>query len=208
MIEWSRGLFRKTLFRTIRFLKHPRKLKRSALHGYLARHSLDKQVWRPTQHSLAGGAALGTFITLQLLPVQMPSAVLLGAVLRLNIPIALVLCWVSNPFTLAALVPLEYAVGKWALSLLTTVPTTPFPARLPHDAVELWMALREHAPVMLFGGVVLGALLAPLIYMAFFFGWGFVVRRSQARRQLTLPLEGAPPSDEAPSAASRRGGAA
>ncbi len=189
MLDFARGYFRRTVFKTIRFLKHPRKLKQSGVMRWFALHFLNKRVWKPTQHTFSGGLAIGTFITLQLLPIQMPSATILAAIFRVNIPIALVMCWLSNPLTIAALVPLEYAVGKWALAFLTVVPTTPFPSKLPADVAGLWLALKEHAPVMLFGGVVLGAFLAPASYILSYLSWGWFEQWSQRRRQPVLPLE-------------------
>jgi uncharacterized protein (DUF2062 family) len=188
MLDYVRGYFRRTVFKTIRFLKHPRKLKHSGLMRWFALHFLNKRVWKPTQHTFSGGMAIGTFITLQLLPIQMPSATILAAIFRVNIPIALVMCWLSNPVTMAALVPLEYQVGKWVLAWLTEVPSTPFPTELPPDVAGMWLALKEHAPVMLFGGVILGGLLAPLSYVASYFSWGWLEHWNRERKQPVLPL--------------------
>jgi uncharacterized protein (DUF2062 family) len=189
MLDYVRGYFRRTVFKTIRFLKHPRKLKHSGLMRWFALHFLNKRVWKPTQHTFSGGMAIGTFITLQLLPIQMPSATILAAIFRVNIPIALVMCWLSNPVTMAALVPLEYQVGKWVLAWLTEVPSTPFPTELPPDVAGMWLALKEHAPVMLFGGVILGGLLAPLSYVASYFSWGWLEHWNRELKQPVLPLD-------------------
>lgn len=169
MLTLARGWFRRSIFKTIRFLKHPRKLRDRPVMRWFARHFLDKQVWKPTQHTLAGGTAVGMFVTLQLLPIQTPSAVILAAIFRVNIPIAIALCWLSNPFTIPFLAWLEYAVGKWFLALYTTVPATPFPKQLPDSMVDAWVVLREHAPVMLMGGILVGAVGALISYVA---SWG------------------------------------
>ncbi len=184
MLDFIRGYFRRTVFKTIRFLKHPRKLKQSGIMRWFALHFLNKRVWKPTQHTFAGGMSIGTFITLQLLPIQMPSATILAAIFRVNIPIALALCWVSNPFTVPLLVPLEYAIGKWFLALYTTVPSTPFPNHLPESMVDAWVVLKEHAPVMLIGGIVLGAICALVSYIATWGVWEYGIRRERARKLL------------------------
>lgn len=188
MVDFVKGWFRRSVFRTYRFFKHPRKLKTRPVMRWFARHFLDKRVWRPTQHTFAGGVSIGAFITLQLLPIQMPSAAILAAIFRVNIPIAIILCWISNPVTFAVLVPLEYQVGKWALAFLTEVPSTPFPTKFPHDMAGMWLALKEHTPVMLFGGVILGAVLAPVSYMLSYVIWGGIERRRKHRKQPVLPL--------------------
>lgn len=189
MVEFAKGWFRRSLFKTYRFFKHPRKLKSRPLMRWFARHFLDKRVWKPTQHTFSGGMAVGTFITLQLLPIQMPSATILAAIFRVNIPIAIAMCWVSNPVTMAVLVPLEYQVGKWALDLLTDVPSTPFPSKFPEDIAAMWLALREHAPVMLFGGVILGAVLVPVMYVLTYAVWGGIEHWNRYRKQPVLPLD-------------------
>jgi uncharacterized protein (DUF2062 family) len=183
LIDHSRGLFRRTVFRTYRLLKHPRLLKASASRRWFARHFLDKRVWKPTQHTFAGGVAVGLLVSMQLLPMQMPVAAILAAVFRVNIPIAIVMCWLSNPVTMPALVPLEYALGKWVLSWISSVPTTPFPRELPHSFAESWLALKEHAPVMLFGGLLLGGALAPVGYAISYAGWSRLEAWAQRRRR-------------------------
>ncbi|MBL9131545.1 MAG: DUF2062 domain-containing protein [Verrucomicrobiaceae bacterium] len=186
MLIKARAWFRRSIFQTYRFLKHPRKLRDKPVMRWFARHFLDKRVWKPTQHTFSGGMALGSFITLQLLPIQMPTATILAALFRVNIPIALALCWVSNPFTVPLLVPLEYAIGKWFLGLYTAVPTTPFPDHLPESAVEAWMVLKEHAPVMLIGGIVLGAISAAVAYVATWGTWEVAHRMEVARKARAL----------------------
>ena len=126
--------------------------------------------------------AVGMFITLQLLPIQMPTATILSAIFRVNIPIAIALCWLSNPFTLPFIAWLEYAIGKWFLALYTTVPTTPFPNHLPDSIVDAWMVLKEHAPVMLVGGIILGALLALVSYIATWGTWEVTSRMDMAKK--------------------------
>lgn len=185
MVAMIRGWFRRTVFKTIRFLKHPRKLRDRPTMRWFARHFLDKRVWRPTQHTLAGGMAIGMFITLQLLPIQTPSAVILAAIFRVNIPIAIVMCWLSNPFTFVFIGGLEYAIGKWFLQLYTTVPTTPFPDHLPDSMVDAWLVLKEHAPVMLIGGILLGAIVSVLSYVITWSSWEVGVRMEQARKLRT-----------------------
>lgn len=182
MMAMLQGWFRRSVFKTIRFLKHPRKLRERPAMRWFARHFLDKRVWKPTQHTLSGGTAVGVFITLQLLPIQMPAATILSAIFRVNIPIAIALCWLSNPFTIPFIAWLEYAIGKWFLALYTTVPATPFPNHLPESMVDAWMVLKEHAPVMLVGGIILGAIGALISYIATWGIWEVTSRMDLARK--------------------------
>ncbi len=176
------GWFRRMVFKTIRYLKHPRKLRDRPTMRWFARHFLDKRVWRPSQHTLSGGMAVGMFITLQLLPIQMPTATILAAIFRVNIPIAIAMCWLSNPFTLPFIAWLEYIVGKWFLAFYTKVPATPFPSELPDSMVDAWIVLKEHAPVMLMGGIILGALAALISYIITWGGWEITNRMEIAKK--------------------------
>lgn len=183
--------FRRALFQSYRFLKHPRKLKTRPWMKWFARHFLDKRVWKPTQHTMAGGMAIGTFITLQLLPIQMPTATILCALFRVNIPIALLLCWVSNPVTVPFLAALEYQIGKWSLSFYTSVPATPFPDHLPESFVEVWVVLKEHGPVMLIGGLVLGVISGVVSYIASWGVWEVFHRMEIAKKRRELDAQNA-----------------
>jgi uncharacterized protein (DUF2062 family) len=182
MVTFVRGWFRRSVFKTIRFLKHPRKLRKSPAMRWFARHFLDKRVWKPTQHTFSGGVAVGMFITVQLLPIQMPAATILSAIFRVNIPIAIALCWLSNPFTLVFIAWLEYVIGKWFLAFYTTVPTTPFPTHLPDSMVDAWIVLKEHAPVVLIGGIILGAIVAPISYLTSWGCWAIGSRIEMAKK--------------------------
>ena len=126
--------------------------------------------------------AVGMFITLQLLPIQTPAAIIMSAIFRVNIPIAIALCWVSNPVTVPFMAWLEYAIGKWVLALYTTVPTSPFPTHLPESIVDAWIVLKEHAPVMLVGGIILGAVVSLISYIATWSCWEIGLRMEMAKK--------------------------
>jgi uncharacterized protein len=121
MLDLAQGYFRKVVFKTIRYFKHPRKLKNSPLRRWFSRHFLNKRVWKPTQHTLAAGLAIGMFVMIQLIPGQMLIAAIAAALLRVNIPIAIVACWISNPFTFVPLAWAQKKVGDWAMPFLPEI---------------------------------------------------------------------------------------
>ena len=69
-----------------------------------------------------------------------------------------------------------------AVVTATTVPTTPFPSELPDSMVDAWIVLKEHAPVMLMGGIILGAAAALLSYIATWGGWEIASRIEIAKK--------------------------
>jgi uncharacterized protein (DUF2062 family) len=187
MVDFVNGYFRRSIFKVYRFLKHPRKLKQSPTMRWFARHFLDKHVWTPTQHTFAGGMAVGLFVTVQLLPIQMPTAAILAAVFRVNIPIALILCWASNPATLAPIAWIENMLGTWLMhhfgdptALAATIAITKEP-----EALEKGIAF---AKAMFLGGVCIGGALAPIGYILSYITWGALERWNRYRKAPLLPL--------------------
>ena len=212
MIQLAQGYFRKTVFKTLRYFKHPRKLKNSPLRRWFSRHFLNKRVWKPTQHTFAAGLAIGMFVMMQLAPGQMPVAALLAAIFRVNIPIAVIACWISNPFTFVPFGWAQKQVGDWA---------TPYLPGFLRDGIHNfvhWMVAHiqdlpnwlRHAvgddllakgpsfiSSMYVGGVVIGLVLAILSYPLAWVIWEFFARMHAARK---ARYEEAKPDDSGPSA--------
>lgn len=172
MLDLARGYFRKSVFKTYRYLKHPRRLKKNALLRWFSRHFLNKRVWKPTQHTFAGGMAVGCFVTMQLFPGQMPLAIALAAAFRVNIPIALVVCWISNPATFVPIGMLEKEIGEWLLGILGD-PSAVWLASLENQNLAKGLA---YAHYMYTGGLVAGALLTPVSYVLTYALWALAAR--------------------------------
>ncbi len=211
MLEIARGYFRKTLFKTYRYFKHPRRLKKSAVLRWFSLHFLDKLVWRPTQHTFAGGVAVGLFVMNQLVPGQMLWAAVLSAVFRVNIPIAIIVSWITNPFTMPIAVLLQLMFGKWVLDFFG-YPTPDLPpwhqlrdsiSHLQAAGDLTWQQAKDILGVqtghdlflvirtVLFGGVLGGLILAPIGYLCSYFTWGFLARLARLKREArksALPL--------------------
>ncbi|GAA5138892.1 DUF2062 domain-containing protein [Prosthecobacter algae] len=189
MVDFAKGYFRRSIFKTYRFFKHPRKLKTSPIMRWFARHFLDKRVWKPTQHTFAGGMAVGLFVTVQLLPIQMPTAAILAAIFRVNIPIAIALCWLSNPATLAPIGLLENWMGTWIMHKFGD--PTAAAAAIVEEHETLARGI-QFAKAMFLGGVFLGGALAPVGYILSYFIWGAIDQWNKFRKQPDLPLEKGP----------------
>ena len=91
--------YRKFVLSLYRKFRHPRVLKNNRFRRWFARHFLDKTVWKPTRHTFAGGIAVGAFAMMLVIPGQMGVAFALAALLRVNIPIAMLVTWITNPVT-------------------------------------------------------------------------------------------------------------
>jgi uncharacterized protein (DUF2062 family) len=80
----------------------------SRIQGYV----LNPLLWQFNRKSVARGAAIGLFIAFLPLPLQMWVAAILAIVFIANLPIAIALTWVTNPFTFLPINYFIYKVGQ------------------------------------------------------------------------------------------------
>jgi uncharacterized protein (DUF2062 family) len=60
---------------------------------------------------------LGLFIAFIPMPMQMAAVLLFMPLFRFNVPIALAMCWMSNPFTMPPMYYMEYLTGSFFLGI-------------------------------------------------------------------------------------------
>lgn len=99
----------KTLKKNPNFKRIKRLLKRQGLEAF-------------NRHTVAGGVAVGLFVNFLPLPFQMFWAALLAILFSANLPIAVALTWINNPFTF---IPINFFIYKVG-SLLLMEPSTTF----------------------------------------------------------------------------------
>ncbi len=76
----------------------------------------DPNLWHLTRRSSAGGVATGLFCAFIPLPIHMIVAAALSIFLRVNLPLAVILTWVTNPLTMAPIFIFAYELGAFLLS--------------------------------------------------------------------------------------------
>ena len=146
----------------------------------------DGNLWHLNRRSVSGGVALGLFCALLPVPLQMLVAGVLAIWLRVNLPIAVVLVWITNPLTIGPVWYVSYRVGAWLLDL----PPRQIDFGLSLD--NLLTTLQEVWKPLLLGSTVLGALLALLGFLLVRLGWRLYVvqqRRAALRRGRTRRTE-------------------
>jgi len=111
----------------------------------------DPNIFHLTRRSAAGGVAVGLFLAFIPLPGQMLLAVLLALLLRVNMPLAIVCVWLSNPLTIAPLFFFAYKTGGWLLGEpVQNIQFAPSFSWLAETFTDIWQPL-------LLGSVSLGA---------------------------------------------------
>lgn len=85
----------------------------------------DPRAWHLNRRSVSGAVAIGLFIGWLPIPMQMLIAGFLAIVMHVNLPVAVVLVWISNPLTLPPLLYAGFQVGSRLTGDVTdTVATT------------------------------------------------------------------------------------
>ena len=75
----------------------------------------DPNIWHLNRHSTSGAVAVGLFMAFMPIPFQMVAAGGLAIMLRLNLPLAVALVWVTNPITIPPLFLFCYKIGTWVI---------------------------------------------------------------------------------------------
>jgi uncharacterized protein (DUF2062 family) len=104
----SKKLFRK-------FIPNPSALKDDASLARI-RHLLEEpNLWHINRRSVSRGFLIGIFMAMIPLPMQMLGAALLAIACRGNLPIAVALTWITNPFTTPFVLFISYKLGEFVL---------------------------------------------------------------------------------------------
>ncbi|WP_026181434.1 MULTISPECIES: DUF2062 domain-containing protein [unclassified Thioalkalivibrio] len=136
-------------------------------------------LWHLNRRSVAGAFAVGLFVAFLPLPMQMLIAAAIALVVRVNLPISVILVWISNPVTMPPMLYTAYTIGRklldeprrdihldWNWEWFTT------------ELLTIWQPL-------LLGSVLLGAVASLSGYLFVRFLWRLnVAQRMRSRRYL------------------------
>ncbi|ATG74519.1 DUF2062 domain-containing protein [Zobellella denitrificans] len=150
-------------------------------HKYLSMlgHRLhDNNLWHLNRHSAAGAFAVGLFCAWLPIPFQMVVAAVLAMSFRVNLPLSVVLVWLTNPLTMPPMFYFAYRLGSFLLNK---------PHHYQHFEMSLsWLssAMTTAAPPFLLGCLVLGLVSSATGYMVIHAMWRWSVsRRWKLRRR-------------------------
>ena len=144
----------------------------------IAHRFLSPELWRFTRRSVPRGVALGLFAAF-IIPIgQIFLAAFLALPLRANVPLAALVTFVTNPFTIAFWFPIANRVGAFVIDLAPD--TGNHAARQLEEGWVQWFS--EQAGLSILGFVVL-AIVTPIIgYFVSKAVWRVVVARKRAKR--------------------------
>ncbi|NCF11910.1 MAG: DUF2062 domain-containing protein [Verrucomicrobiaceae bacterium] len=153
----------KMVRKAYRYLRHPHIRKRPWLTA-LIKPLFQRDLWHPCRHTVSGALSIGLFCAMLPLPFQMLLAALASMRARVNIPVSMAACWVTNPFTHPPLIALQINFGHWIREHIR-IP-------LPFDKVTevSFLGVKvEGSPAdfvvgFLASGIVLSILAYPIVY--------------------------------------------
>ncbi len=105
----------KRIFR--KYLPKPERLREHKSLSFLGEVLSDPNLWHINRRSLAGAAFIGIFSGLLPIPLQMGLAALLAVRFHCNLPLSVVLVWISNPVTYVPIFYFNYRVGAWLMGM-------------------------------------------------------------------------------------------
>ena len=86
------------------------------IHQTLGERLFHGHLWVHDQRAVAGGLAIGLFVAFTpTIPLQMFLAAVGAIYFRVNIPIALAACWVTNPLTAGPIYLASWKIGRYIL---------------------------------------------------------------------------------------------
>lgn len=106
-----------------KYLPKQEYLLKESHHPWIKKYLLEPRFWQLNRRSLARGTAVGLLIAFLPLPLQMLVAMVLAILISGNIPIAVMMTWVTNPFTFVPINLFIFKVGEWVLQTYYPLPT-------------------------------------------------------------------------------------
>ncbi|MEH6556679.1 MAG: DUF2062 domain-containing protein [Oceanicoccus sp.] len=115
-----------------RFVPGPDWVKKQRSLRFLDRWLHEPNIWHLTRQSVANAVFIGVFVAFIPIPLQMIIAAMLAIALNANMPISVVLVWISNPLTVAPIFYLAFKVGAAVIE----VPADSFDFELSWQWIE------------------------------------------------------------------------
>ncbi len=157
----------------------PERLRGGHIHQLLGERLFHRDIWRINRRSIAGGLSLGLFIAFTpTIPFQMLLSALGAIWFRVNFPIAIAACWVTNPFTAVWIYLMEYRLGKAVMEKLPDI----FFVVSEFENIGAFRRIFSHATYVWIGGTIFGLLAALLAYAGIQILWRLLQEGKNRRK--------------------------
>ncbi len=157
-----------------------------SLRRVIGRRLADPNLWHLNRRSISGGMAIGLFLAWMPIPFQMMPAALIAILLRMNLPTAVVLVWVSNPLTWGPMYWSAYRLGIWLLDreprAVEDLDFKPETAWFFDEMLAIWQPLLLGCTLLAVISATAGYALTRIVWRLHIVSWIAERRRQRKRR--------------------------
>ncbi|MDT8407902.1 MAG: DUF2062 domain-containing protein [Methylococcales bacterium] len=159
-----------------KLLPHPDKIKHHKNLQFLGERLHEPNLWHLSRRSTALAFAIGLFVAWIPVPGQMVIAAAMAFYLRANLPVAVVLVWITNPVTMPPMFYAAYRLGRVFIAADETLPKTEFNLDMIMSGLgDIWQPF-------LLGCLLLGVISAGLGYLLINGAWRYNVSQRWRKR--------------------------
>lgn len=91
--------------------------KNDKINSFLENYKIPKEYLAINRRMINKAVLLGVFIAFIPMPMQMLAVIFFIPFMKFNVPIALAMCWITNPFTMPIIYYVEYITGSFILNI-------------------------------------------------------------------------------------------
>ncbi|HIP54823.1 MAG TPA: DUF2062 domain-containing protein [Sulfurimonas autotrophica] len=91
--------------------------KHKKLRDFLKKYKIPSQYLATNRRMISRAVLIGLFIAFIPMPMQMAAVLLFVPFIKFNVPVALAMCWLSNPLTMPLMYYMEYLTGSFLLGI-------------------------------------------------------------------------------------------
>jgi uncharacterized protein len=160
---------------------------------------LRPELWRFTRRSVPRGVALGALVGIIIPFAQILFAALLALPIRANVPVAALTTFITNPLTTPLVWVIAYEIGSFILRVDAMTYGRPIgTAVASSDVGNMMQWLTGAASITAFGLIVLGVVVASLLYVVTSFGWRWFLGDKWRRKKRLRDQRHEPSTDDSP----------
>ncbi len=165
-----------------RYLPTPERVRAIRSLHFLGDILHEPNLWHVNRHGVARAFLIGIFFAFIPMPFQMVAAVLFAIWFNANLPLSVILVWISNPVTMPPIFYFNYKIG----ALVLDRPVLNFEFQLSWS----WLSerLMDIGIPLYLGSLLVGTICACLAYLTIQYLWRRKVRKDWRERIRTRRL--------------------
>ena len=135
---------------------------------------LQPNLWHINKKSVSRGFAIGAFCAFLPIPGQMIIAAFLSITFAANLPISVILTWISNPFTYTPIFYFAYKVGKIIINADINV---------DEKEIDMLSNIKDIWEPLLLGSIILAIIGSIISYILIRVYWRYYVIKVWSKRK-------------------------